>query len=104
MKPVCFCGNSLAIVRGFPASVRQDIGFQLDIVQRGRPPDNWKPFRTIGKGVKEIRVSASGQHRVIIVDSRTEAIYELHAFEKKSRKTRKADIELARKRLKKLDE
>lgn len=103
MKPVVFCGNSLNVIRSFSADVRQDIGFQLDSLQRGKLPDDWKPFRTVGKGVKEIRVKTSGQYRILIVDSRPDAIFVLHCFEKKSRKTRKADIELVRKRLRELE-
>ena len=44
------------------------------------------------------------QYRVIFVAKRSEAVYVLHAFEKKTRKTRRAEIDLARKRLIELDQ
>ena len=59
---------------------------------------------SIGTGVKEIRVkSADGIYRIIYVAKFEEAIYVLHAFHKKTRKTRKQDIELAKTRLKMLE-
>lgn len=100
MKTVVFLGNSLARIRAFPAEVRQDIGFQIDMVQRGENPDDWKPMNTIGKGVKEIRIrEASRQYRVIYWANPEDTVFVLHAFTKKSQQTRKSDIELARKRL-----
>ena len=51
-----FLGDSLQCLRDFPADARQDTGYQLDKVQRGSQPDNFKPMPTIGKGVEEIRI------------------------------------------------
>jgi hypothetical protein len=56
MKPVQFLGDSLQCLRDFPADARQDAGYQLDKVQRGLQPDDFKPMPTIGKGVEEIRI------------------------------------------------
>jgi len=56
MKPVEFLGEALEQLRAFPRSARREAGFQLDKVQRGREPDDWKPLKTIGAGVREIRV------------------------------------------------
>ena len=53
---------------------------------------------TIGSGVSEIRIHTAVEHRVVYVAKFIEAVYVLHAFEKKSRRTRREDIELARKR------
>lgn len=101
MKTVIFLGDSLAQIRNFPLDVRQDAGFQIDKVQRGENPDDWKPMKPVGKGVKEIRIrEASGQYRVIVWVSSGDAVYVLHAFTKKSQRTRRSDIELARERLK----
>ena len=52
----------------------------------------------IGAGVMEIRVHAAGEFRVIYVAKYIEAIYVLHAFEKRSQRTRQGDIQLARSR------
>ena len=103
MKPAIFCGDTLARIRGFPAIARRNSGFQIDSLQRGLPPDDWKPLKTVGPGVREIRIKVfGGEFRVIYFLRSPCEIYVLHAFEKKSRKTRKTDIDLARKRFKEL--
>ena len=103
MKQIEFIGNSLDALRSFPLEARQDTGYQLDKVQRGLEPDNWKPMNTIGSGVKEIRVTdEQGQFRVIYVAKLADAIYVLHCFKKKTQKTSLADIDLARSRYKEL--
>ena len=93
-------GDTLARIRSFPPDTRQDTGFQIDKVQHGETPDNWKPMKSVGKGVKEIRIkNGNGQYRVIYLASMDADVYILHAFQKKSQQTRKLDIDLARKRL-----
>ncbi len=93
-------GDSLARIRAFPSSVRQDTGFQIDKVQRGENPDDWKPMTTIGRDVKEIRTyEAGGHYRVIYLANLEDAVFVLHAFQKKTQRTRKPDIDLARDRL-----
>jgi phage-related protein len=100
MKKVVFMGDSLARIKAFPVDARQDAGFQIDKVQRGEYPDDWKPMKTVAKGVKEIRIrGANGQYRVIYLVNLKDTIYVLHAFPKKTQQTRKSDIDLARKRL-----
>jgi phage-related protein len=56
VKPVEFRGNSLDDLRSFPLEAKREAGFQLDQLQNGRDPDDWKPMNTVGQGVKEIRV------------------------------------------------
>jgi len=100
---VCFLGDSLKSIRDFPEDARQDVGYQLDKVQRGDQPDDFKPMSVIGKGVEEIRVSEpSGAYRVIYVARRVEAVYVLHAFQKKTQATQKKDLEIARLRYRSL--
>jgi phage-related protein len=53
MKPVQFLGDSLQCLRDFPAEARQDAGYQLDKVQRGLQPEDFKPMPAIGKGVED---------------------------------------------------
>ena len=87
-------------MKAFPDEARRDAGFNLDFVQRGLEPSNWKPMKTVGPGVKEMRVrDSTGAYRVIYLATRAEAIYVLHCFQKKTQKTRKDDIELAARRL-----
>ena len=57
-----------------------------------------KPLFWLGSGVHELRVHAEGTVRVLYVAKFPEAVYVLHAFEKRTRRTRKADVDLARKR------
>ena len=98
-KPVKFQGSALDDLREFPASVRREAGHQLDQVQHGREPDDWKPMPTVGQGVREIRIwDASGGFRVIYVAKFADAIYVLHCFQKKAQRTSKADLDLATKR------
>lgn len=66
MKSLTFLGDSLKRLRDLPADAKQDIGYQLDAVQRGQQPDDFKPMPAIGKGVEEIRVwDEAGTYRVI---------------------------------------
>jgi phage-related protein len=96
MKPVHFLGDSLKCLRDFPEDARQDAGYQIDKVQRGQQPDDFKPMPSIGKGVEEIRVrDDSGIFRVIYTARLAEAVFVLHAFQKKTRTTAKRDIDLA---------
>jgi phage-related protein len=98
-KPAIFLGSSLSDLRRFPENVRHDAGFQLDKVQRGLVPDDWKPMARIGPGVCEIRIREErGAWRVIYVARLVEAVYVLHAFQKKTQQTSQRDLEMARAR------
>lgn len=100
MKQIEFIGDSLEQIRFFPADARRDAGYQLRRVQKNMDPSDWKPMRSIGKGVREIRIREdNGAFRVIYLAKPGETIYVLHAFQKKTRKAAKKDIDLARKRL-----
>jgi phage-related protein len=105
MKDVRFTGSSLDDLKKFPASARRDAGFELSNVQSGLQPSDWKSMSTVGSGAGEIRIKdEAGIYSVIYVAKFEEAVYVLHAFEKKTRKTSKADIALARARYKALAE
>ena len=82
-------------MRNFPTAARRRAGFELWEVQQGNDPSDWKPMTSVGPGVREIRVHADGEFRVLFIARFDEAIYVLHAFEKKSRRTPKADVDLA---------
>ena len=97
MKPVRFLGDSLKCLRDFPEDAKHDAGYQLDKVQRGEQPDDFKPMPTIGKGVEELRVrDDSGAYRVVYTARLTMAVYVLHAFSKQTQATSKHDIEVAK--------
>uniref|UniRef100_Q02AH7 Phage-related protein n=1 Tax=Solibacter usitatus (strain Ellin6076) TaxID=234267 RepID=Q02AH7_SOLUE len=94
-----FLGDSLQCLREFPEDARHDAGYQLDKVQRGEQPDDFKPMVSVGKGVEELRVTDdSGAYRVIYVARRADAVYVLHAFQKKTQATPKKDIDTAKRR------
>ena len=96
MKPVRFVGSVKKDLSVFPPSARNRAGHELFLVQVGREPDDWKPMPAVGSGACEIRVrDASGAFRVIYVAKFEDAIYVLHAFQKKTRKTAREDIDLA---------
>lgn len=103
MKPVVFLGSSLADLRGFPDEARRMAGLQLDRIQRGLDPDDWKPLKTIGQGVREIRIREnSGAFRVIYAASFADVVYVLHAFQKKTQKTSQRHLDLAAARFKEI--
>ena len=95
-KPVAWVGTSRRALRAFPRAARRRAGELLLRVQLGLPLLDVKPMPSIGAGVMEIRVHAGGEYRVIYVAKYIGAIYVLHAFEKRSQRTRQGDIELAR--------
>lgn len=99
VKPIAFPGNSLKALHGFPDAARQDAGFQLDLVQRGQQPDDFKPMPTLGVGVEELRLwYEQGTFRVVYLARLADAVYVLHAFQKKTQTTSKADIDTAARR------
>lgn len=98
IKPVAWLGDSQDRVREFPDEARGRTGFELWEVQKGNEPSDWKPMPSIGIGVKEIRVREGGAFRLIYVAKFSEAVYVLHAFQKKAQKTRQVDVDLARNR------
>jgi Phage-related protein len=102
VKKIRWLGTSLEDVRRFPELARLEAGYQLYRVQLGMDPKDWKPMPMIGAGVREIRIRAGCAYRVIYAAQFEEAIYVLHAFKKKTQKTNKRDIELAKSRFKEL--
>lgn len=103
MKPIRFAGSALDDLRAFPDDVRREAGYQLGKVQDGLEPFDWKPMKTVGDGVKEIRIrDDAGAFRVIYLAKLADAVYVLHCFQKKTEQTSQKDIELARKRFKDL--
>lgn len=103
MRLVEFLGDSLARLRDFPKGARRAAGYQLDRIQRGLEPDDWKPMKAIGPGVREIRIrDREGAFRVLYLAALADRVVVLHAFQKKTQRTPKPDMELAAKRLRDL--
>jgi phage-related protein len=101
-KPLYFVGSALENLRAFPRASRREAGYQLDRVQYGLEPSDWKPMTIVGHGVREIRIHQEGQYRVVYVAKINDAVHVLHAFQKKTQKTRKQDVEISRRRLKEI--
>ena len=100
MKGIKFLGTSLKTVREFPALAKKEAGYQLDRVQHGLDPTDWKTMRSVGQGVREIRIQHEGQYRVIYAASIEDKVYVLHAFQKKTQKTSKQDLDAAKRAFK----
>jgi phage-related protein len=105
-KPLVWIGASRRELQGFSPEAREAAGKELDRVQLAREPRDWKPMAGIGAGAREIRVrtfeGGALEHRVVYVAKFAEAVYVLHAFEKKTRKTPPHYLELAAKRYKQM--
>ena len=98
-KPLNWIGSSLKDLTAFPDDAKRVAGYQLYRIQQGLNPENRKPFKSVGTGVKEIRISENkGVFRVMYVAKFEDAVYILHAFQKKTRKTAKKDIDIAKAR------
>ena len=98
-KPVEFLGSALNDLRDFPLSARREAGYQIDKIQHGEEPDDWKPMKTIGTGAQEIRIQdEAGAFRVVYIAKLKNAVYVLHCFQKKTQRTSAQDIALASKR------
>lgn len=105
IKPLSFRGTSLDDLREFSTDCKKEAGFQLDKVQHGEMPDDFKQMPDVGKGVLEIRVrDETGAYRVFYVAKFEAAVYVLHCFKKKTQKTRQEDLERGRQRYQELME
>jgi phage-related protein len=102
VKLIQWLGSSRRDIQAFPNDARQVAGFQLYRVQRGLDSNDWKPMPNVGSGVKEIRVHTDLEHRVLYTANLADAIYVLHVFEKKTKKTPKRDLDIARERFRAL--
>ena len=101
MKKLIWMGRSREDLRAFPREARREMGYQLEHVQEGVDPDDWKPMSAVGSGVREIRIrESSGAFRSIYLATQPEGIYVLHCFQKKTRKTSQQDLGLAERRFK----
>ncbi len=104
MKEIRWAGSSYKDLCSFPVAARHEAGYALYLVQSGLEPADWKPMSSIGAGVREIRLHQGGEHRVLYVAKFEEAVYVLHAFEKKTQRTPKRDLNLAKTRLIEIEE
>jgi phage-related protein len=103
MRPLRFMGDSLEVLRDLPEEVKNEIGFALERVQRGKMPENAKPLKGISPGVLEIVSDFRGDtFRAVCTVKFPAAVYVLHVFQKKSKRgmaTPLREIRLVEKRL-----
>ena len=103
MKKIVFIGNALDNIKNFAPEAKREAGHQLDRIQRGKEPLDWKPMHSIASGVREIRFrDRNGIYRVIYIAKHEKVVYVLHAFQKKTQKTSRLDIEIAKQAFKKI--
>lgn len=89
-------------IREFPPIVKRESGYELDKVQRGLDPKDWKAMPNVGSGVREIRIRVNEAWRVMYVANRANAVYVLHAFQKKTQRTSTRDMAAIKSSLKEL--
>ena len=101
-KPIEWIGAVKKDLMDFPDDARRQAGFELRSIQQGDSPSDFKPMYTVGKGVEEIRIRTDDAYRIFYVARFEEAVYVLHAFQKKTQKTSRSDIELGQQRYKQM--
>jgi phage-related protein len=101
-KPIEWVGAVKKDLMDFPDNARRQAGFELRSIQQGDLPSDFKPMSTVGKGVEEIRIRTDDAYRIFYVARFEEAVYVLHAFQKKTQKTSSSDIELGQQRYKQM--
>jgi phage-related protein len=101
-KPIEWVGAAKKDLMEFPDDARRQAGFELRSIQQGDLASNFKPISTVGKGVEEIRIRTDDAYRIFYVARFEEAVYVLHAFQKKTQKTSRNDIELGQQRYKQM--
>lgn len=104
-KDLFWMGDSRKKLKGFPEDVREVMGYGLFLAEKGRKHPNAKPLKGFsGAGVLEIVEDHDGNtFRAVYTVKLANAVYVLHAFQKKSKKgiaTPKADLDLIKDRLK----
>src|SRR5882757_5957494 len=92
-------GDSREVLQSFPDGVKQNLGFELWLLQQGERPRDYRPLPSIGTGVFELRdQDERGWYRVVYLSRIDDVIYVLHCFEKKSREMPTRDFQKSKQR------
>ena len=103
LEPVKWMGDSRQVLSDFPDGAKERMGHEIMRVQNGDTPIHWSPMASVGRGVKEIKVAYDkNAYRAVYLVKRSDAIYILHSFQKKTRRTSTGDINIAKARLKEI--
>lgn len=105
MRPVVFHEKAREAIRSFPREIRDRLGKALFLLQMGEKPGMplSRPMPGVASGVYELRLhSADGQFRTFYLAANTKRILVFHAFQKKTRQTPLAEMDLGRKRMKEM--
>ena len=96
-KDLAFFQAAYDTYKKFPEHIQDDGGYQLDQLQRGLEPADFKPLIRVGSGAYELRLDdETNEYRVVYVAKLDNKVWVLHAFQKKTRTTRDSDIESAK--------
>ena len=98
MKKIIWLATTHSTIKEYPDNVRREIGYNLSKIQHGLDPADWKPMTGIGQGIKEIRIHAENEYRILYLTKFQEAIYVLHTFVKKTQQTSQKELNIGRKR------
>ena len=89
------------MISSFPDAAKQNLGFQLRLLQQGQQPTDYRAMSSVGPGAFELRdQDERAWYRVIYLSRVRDVIHVLHCFEKRSRETPRKEINMARQRLK----
>jgi len=103
-KPLHWLGSAKREFLVFPESVKDEMGNALGVAQFGGKHPAAKPWKGLGPGVLELVENHDGNaYRAVYTVRFSEAVYVLHAFQKKSPsgiRTALADVETIERRLK----
>ncbi len=103
LKPLEWVGSSREDIKKFPDQVQDHMGFALHLAQSGHKHRDAKPFKGHGSGVLEVVSRSDGDtYRAVYTVRFKDAMYVLHAFQKKSTKgikTARKDVDLVARRL-----
>lgn len=100
LRAIFWLGDSKDVIRAWSEATRKRAGEELFRLQLGSDPLHWRSMKSVGRGVREIKISEGGEFRVLYVVRRGERVLVLHAFEKKTQRTAKSDIQRGKERLK----
>ena len=101
-RQVIYIGSSLKDLSGFPDDVKDTITTAIEVARLGSMHEAAKPWKGVGPGVFQIVLDDGDAYRAVYTVRFKEAIYVLHAFQKKSttgRNTSQSDIAMVERRL-----